>query len=50
MGEGRGGGMDFNVAEGETEAVSMSAQHTISSMQKLVKKTQKPNGGLIYFA
>ena len=42
--------MDFNSAGGGIEAVSLSAQYTISRMQKLVKKNQKPNGCLIYFA
>ena len=42
--------MDFNIAGGGIEAVSLPAQYTIGSMQKLVKKNQKSNGGLIYFA
>jgi hypothetical protein len=42
--------MEFSVAGGGTEALSLSAQYTIRSMLKLVKNNQKSNGDLIYFA
>jgi hypothetical protein len=49
-GEGKREGMDFNVAGSGPEEFSLSAQYTNSSMQKIVKKNQKSNGGLIYLA